>query len=162
MLNTLSFCLSEKLLISPSYVNAAHASLFSPRLLVAEVSVWATSLLGVAIRRAICGFYYFFPPGYAALWDFQIPHRPISWCLETSLLRFPSRDRSPSLTFLSFFLSFIFCPTSFWREWAAFLGAWCPLPAFRSSFVEFSQRSNDLSMNLWGRKWSPRPIPLPS
>ena len=25
-------------------------------------------------------------------------------------------------------LSFIFCPISFWRQWAAFLGAWCPLP----------------------------------
>ena len=26
----------------------------------------------------------------------------------------------------------------------------------------FAQRSNDLSMNLWGRKWSPHPIPAPS
>ena len=42
----------------------------------------------------------------------------------------------------------------------AFLGAWCPPPAFRScKFVEFAQRSNDLLMNLWGRKWSPHPIP---
>ena len=28
--------------------------------------------------------------------------------------------------------------------------------------MEFAQRSGDPSMNLWGRKWSPRPIPLPS
>ena len=56
----------------------------------------------------------------------------------------------------------IFCPTSFQREWAAFLGAWCPLPSFRSCFVEFAQRSNDLSMNLWGREWSPHSIPPPS
>ena len=28
--------------------------------------------------------------------------------------------------------------------------------------LEFAQRSSDLSMNLWGRKWSPHPIPLPS
>ena len=27
---------------------------------------------------------------------------------------------------------------------------------------EFAQCSNDLLMNLWGRKWSPRPIPPPS
>ena len=60
------------------------------------------------------------------------------------------------------FVSFIFCPTSFQREWAAFLGAWCPLPVFRSCFVELAQCSNDLLMNLWGRKWSPCPIPLPS
>ena len=38
----------------------------------------------------------------------------------------------------------IFCPTSFQREWAAFLGAWCPLPALRSCFVEVGQRSNDI------------------
>ena len=28
--------------------------------------------------------------------------------------------------------------------------------------MEFAQRSNDLLMNLWGRKWFPRLIPLPS
>ena len=52
---------------------------------------------------------------------------------------------------LSLFLSFIFCPTSFWREWAAFLGTWCPPPVFRSCFVEVAQQSNDLLMNLWER-----------
>ena len=40
--------------------NAAHASLFSPRLLVADASVWATSLLGVVVRHVICGFLFFF------------------------------------------------------------------------------------------------------
>ena len=77
-----------------------------------------------------------------------------------SFLRLPSWDGSPSLPLLS--LSFIFCPTSSWRQWAAFLCAWCTMPAFRSCFVEFAQRSNVLSVNLWGRKWSPRPISLPS
>ena len=71
-------------------------------------------------------------------------------------------DGSPSLTLLSLFLSFIFCSVSFQREWAVFLGAWCPLPVFRSCFEEFVQHSNDLSMNLWGRNWSPCPIPSPS
>ena len=46
----------------PTLSNAAHASLFSPRLLVADESVWDTSLLGVAIRHAIRGFYLFFLP----------------------------------------------------------------------------------------------------
>ena len=64
-------------------------------------------------------------------------------------------------SFVSVFI-FIFCPTSFWRKWAAFLGAWCPPPTFRSCFVEFAQRSIDLLMNLLGRKWSPCPIPLSS
>ena len=51
-------------------------------------------------------------------------------------------------------LSFIFFPTSFRRQWAAFLGAWCPLLAFRSCFVEFTQRLNVLLMNFygWGEK----------
>ena len=71
-------------------------------------------------------------------------------------------DGSLSLTLLSLFLSFIFCPTSFQREWVAFLGAWCPPPAFRSCFVEVAQHSNKLLMNLWGRQWSPHPIPPPS
>ena len=47
---------------------------------------------------------------------------------------FPSRDGAPSLPPLSPFSSFIFFPTCFWRQWSAFLGAWCPLPAFRSLF----------------------------
>ena len=54
------------------------------------------------------------------------------------------------------FLPFIFFPTSFRREWAAFLRAWCPLPAFRICFVEVTQYSNDLLMIFsGGRKWSP-------
>ncbi|CAN0537499.1 unnamed protein product [Rangifer tarandus platyrhynchus] len=76
------------------------------------------------------------------------------------LLRLPPWVGSPFLTL--FVPLFIFCPTSFGRKWAAFLGAWCPPPVFKSCFVAFAQRSNDLSLNLWGRKWSPRPIPPPS
>ena len=72
----------------------------------------------------------------------------VSWRSETSPpSRLPSRARSLSLTLLSLFLSFIFCPISFQREWAAFLGAWCPPPVFRSCFVEVAQHSNDLLMN---------------
>ena len=72
-----------------------------------------------------------------------------------SFLRLPSQDGSPSLPVLSLFLSFIFFSTSFWRQWAAFLGAWCPLLAFRSCFVEFTQHSNVLLMNLWGKSGLP-------
>ena len=39
--------------------NAACVSLFSPWLLVVDRSLWSTSLLGVAVRRVICGFYSF-------------------------------------------------------------------------------------------------------
>ena len=52
--------------------------------------------------------------------------------------------------------------TSFEREWAAFPGAWCLLPALRSCSVEVAQHSNDLLINLKGKKWSLHPIPPPS
>ena len=65
---------------------------------------------------------------------------------------FPSWDGAPSTPPFSLFSSFIFFPTCFWRQWSAFLGAWCPLPAFRSCFVEFAQRWNVLLRNFffWG------------
>ena len=40
--------------------NADCTSLFSPDLLVADTSIMATSLLGVAVRYVICGFCFFF------------------------------------------------------------------------------------------------------
>ena len=107
------------------------------------------------------GFIYlFFSPGYVALWDSKTPHRSasgrVSWCLETSLPSWlPPWDGFLSLTLLPLFLSFIFCPTSFGRQWAAFLGAWCPPLVFRSCFMVFAQRSNGLLMNLWERKCLP-------
>jgi len=135
--------------------SAAHASLFFPRLLVVDMNVWATSPLGIVVRHIICGFYLFifFLP---VILPSEIPKLPTDPPVrEFPLLRLPPQDGYLYLTLLSLFLSFIkdiFCPTSFQRQWAAFLGAWCPLPAFRSCLVVFAQHSNDLSMNLWGRK----------
>ena len=71
-------------------------------------------------------YLFIFPPSFVALCGSKAGHRlgseSVSWCLETSLfLRLPSLDRAPSLPLLSLFLSFIFFPTSFQRQWAAFL-----------------------------------------
>ena len=138
--------------------NAAYASRFSPRLLVADASIWATSPLRVEVRWVICEFYFFLSIMLPSETP-KLPQRPasekVSWCLETSLSQLPPRDRSPSLTLLSLFLSFIFCPTTFRRQWAAFLGAWCFLPLFRGRFVKFAQRSNDLLIICGGESGLP-------
>ena len=130
---------------------------------------WELQLGAYSVCVCVCVscFFFFCPPRYLAFWDSKSSHRPaakrVSCCLEISPSWWlPPQDGSLSLTVLSLFLSFIFCPTSFWREWGAFLGAWCPLPVFRSCSVEVVQHSNDLLMNLWGRKWSPCPISLQS
>ena len=39
--------------------SAAQAYLLSPCLLVVDMSIWATSLIGVVVRPVICGFYLF-------------------------------------------------------------------------------------------------------
>ena len=135
--------LGPVLTLSTDY--AAHTSMFSHCLLVAEASVWLTSALAVAVRHLFCIFSP--PPGYVAIWDSKAPHRPacekVSYCVETPPSGHPPQDGSPSLTLLSFFLSVTFCPTSFQSEWTAFLGAWYPPPVFRSCFVEVAQHSND-------------------
>ena len=133
--------------------DAACASLPCPCSPEADVSIWATSLLAVAVRHVFCGL---FPPPFSWLCcplRFQNSPQTHLWegsyCVETSPPSWlPPQDGSLSLNLLSLFLSFIFCPISFRREWAALLDAWCPLPVFRSCFVEVAQHSNDLLMNL--------------
>ena len=71
--------------------------------------------------------YLFFPPYYVALSASKARHslgsESVSWCLETSLFKtpFPGWSSVPT-SFVSFFVFYIF-PTSFRRQWAAFLGA---------------------------------------
>ena len=143
--------------------NVTCASVFSPCLLVVDMGVWATSLLGVVVRRVICRVCFCF---LLVMLPSEIPKLPTDLPVRgfpdvwTLLLHHSFPEWVSVSNCLALFSSFIFCPTSFRRQWAAFLGAWCPPPAFRScKFVEFAQRSNDLSMNLWGIKWSPHPIP---
>ena len=53
---------------------AARVFLFSPCSLLADASIWATSPLGLAVRRIICGF--FFPP---VMLPSEIPKLPTDW-----------------------------------------------------------------------------------
>ena len=123
---------------------------------------------GVTVGLTICRFCLFtFPPCYVALCASKARHRfgseKVSWCLETSLfLRLPSRDGTPPLPLSSLFFVFYIFSYLLLKTWVAFLGAWCPLLAFRSCFVEFTWSLNVLLMNLWGRKCSPCPTPPPS
>ena len=109
--------------------------------------------------------FFFFPPGYVALWDSKSPHRPtherVSYCLETSPSWLPPQDGSLSLTLVSLFVFYIFsylilkrrcalsgCLTSSASIQKLFCGS---CSAFKWYFEEFV-----------GRKWSPSSIPLPS
>ena len=107
--------------------NAAGSSRFRAHLLVADAGVWGTFLLGVAFRHIICGFYLFFLPVRLPSDIQNLPPDPpvqgFPGVRKLPLLRLPSRDGSLPLALLSLFLSFVFCPTSFRRQWAAFLGS---------------------------------------
>ena len=147
-----------------SILSMQPASLFSPCLLVAKASIWATSPLAVVVRCLVCVLFCFlFLPVMLPSETSKLPTDLLVRGLETSppsLL--PPQYGSPSLTLcLSFYLLyFVLSPLE--ENGLPFGAAWCPLPVFRSCFVEVAQHSNDLFMNLWRRKWSPCPIPLPS
>ena len=81
------------------------------------------------------------------------------------LFRLPSWDGSPSLTLLSLFifyiLSYLLSKTMGYLSGCLVSSA--SIQKLFCSAFKFAQHSNDLLMNLRGRKWSPRPIPpLPS
>ena len=110
-------------------------------------------------------FFVCFSPSYVALWDSKtptnLPVMRISYCVETSPSRLPPQDGSPFLTLLSLFFVFHILSYLLLKITGCLSGrlvSWC----IRSCFVEVVQHSNNLLMNLWGRKWSPHPIPLPS
>ena len=113
--------------LHPMY--ADHTSLFNPCSLLAVVSVRATSQLGVLDRCVICGFFFFFffPSQLCCPLRFQNSLQPcqgecfvVFRSFSSFTTPFPGCVSVPN-SFLS--LYFIFCPTSFQREWADFLGA---------------------------------------
>ena len=110
--------------------NAACASLISPRLLVVGAGVWLLLHWGSyhwASNLWVLIIYLFFLPVMLPsvvprlTTDSAVRVFPGVW--KPLFLRLPSWDGAPSLPLLSLFLSFIFFPTSFQRQWAAFLGA---------------------------------------
>ena len=151
--------------------NAAGASLSSPRLLVANASVWAASPLGVAIRHVIYCFQLFiylliFPPSYVALWGSKACHRPtgesVSWCLENSLffktpfpgwISIPTSFVSP---FIFYILSYLLlkaigCFSGCLMFSASIQKLFCGIcPAFKCSFEAFLVVSPSYSSAILG------------
>ena len=143
-------------------------SLFSLCSLVADVSIWATSLLGVLVRHVICRFYLFtFSSWLCCPLRFQNSPQTCQW---ESFLVFGnfSSFMTPSQGWVALPNSFVsiicFYLLSYLllKTMGCLLVAWCPPQTFKSCFVEVAQHSNDLLMNCGGRKWSPYPIPPPS
>ena len=119
---------------------------------------WWLWALGVAIKHLWVLFIYFSSQLGCPL-RFQNSPQTCRWECFLVFGNFSS-FKTPFLGWVSIPTSFgslcffYILSISFQRQWAAFLGAWCPLPAFRSCFVKFAQLSNVLLMNLWKRKWS--------
>ena len=122
---------------------------------------------GSSVRHLICEV-FFFPPDYVAICDSKTPCRPagerVSWCLETSppSLPFPKTGRGRVSVPNSFVSIFIFYILSYCLSKTMGCRSRCLVSSTRvQKLVEVAQYSNDLLMNLWGRKWSPYPIPQP-
>ena len=79
----------------------------------------------------------------------------------SSFMTLPGMGGSPSLTLLSLFIFYILSYLLL-KRMGCLSGCLVSSTKVRSCFMEFAQRSNDLLMNLWGRKWFPHLIPLPS
>ena len=97
--------------------SAAHVSLFTQRLLVADASVWATFPLEVAVRHAVCGFYLFiFSSRLCCPLKFQNPTDPPVrgfpgiWKLLLFYNSLPRMDLHPYLFCLSFYLLYFALP----------------------------------------------------
>ena len=87
--------------------HAASASLSST-----DMGIWATSPLGVVVRRVFCGVFFFSPPSYVALWDSKTPHRPAGavWKLLLVYDSLPRTGLGPWIFCLSFYLLYFVLP----------------------------------------------------
>ena len=131
--------------------DAAGTSTCNPHSLWVDASVWATPLLVTAVWHDFWGDFFWL----CCLSWFQSSLLTtcgrVSYCVETSPSWLPPQDVSLSPIFCLLFILSL-CPTSFQRDWFAFLGVWGPLPVLRSCFLEIAPHADDLLMYLWGRK----------
>ena len=94
-----------------SLSNATLSSLFPPHLLVVDVGVWSTFLLGVSLKHVICVFYLFFLsvrlPSEIQKLPQALPMRGFPGVWKLPLLLLPSQDGSPFLALLPLFILYI-------------------------------------------------------
>ena len=85
--------------------HAAHASLSST-----DMSIWATSPLGVMVRYVFCGFFFFFPSQFCYPLRFQNSPQtcwfPAVWKLLSFTTRSPGQVSVPN-SFVSLFIFYI-------------------------------------------------------
>ena len=156
----------------PTLSNAACASLFSLRLLVVDVSVWATSSLGVAVRHVICGFYLFI---YLFIYlssqlcyPLRFQNSPQTHQWEGFLVFGNFSFTTPSLEWVSipdyfvfFFIFYIlyYLPS---KTMDCLSGCLVSSASVQKLFCGICSVFKWPSMKFWGRKWFPHPITLPS
>ena len=159
--------MSQVLILSTD--DAAHTSLPSPCSLVGDASIWATSPQTVVVRRVFYGFVLFCFVFLPVMLPSEVPKLPIDppvreitvWklLLHSSLHQ---EDGSPSLTLCLSFCLLYFALPPFKENGLPF---WVPGVLRQCSEVVLQKLISIqmiFVMNLWGRKWSPCPIPLPS
>ena len=131
---------------------------------------WWMRELGVAVRHIIWGFYlfiylYFLP----IMLPSEIPKLPTDplvrvfpgvWKLPLFKIPFPGWISIPT-SFVSLFIFYILSYL-LTKTMGCLSGCLMSSASIQKLFCGIFSTFNVLSMNLWGRKWSPSPIPLPS
>ena len=146
--------------------DATCASLPSPHLLLAYASVWAAFPLVVGVRCIFCICVC------VCVWlgcPLKFKSSPLIclWvgfllCGNFSCFMTPSPGQvSVPKSFVSIFVFYILSYLLL-KRLGCLSGCLVSSASVQKLFCGIAQHSNDLLMNLWGRKWSPCPIPLPS
>ena len=144
---------------------AAQASLPSPHSLAADTSVYAISLalLVLVVRCIFCGVFFLLPVvvpskipklptdmpvgGFHTGWKLLLHASPTGW------VSMPKPSVSVAVFYI---LSYLL-----WKRLGCLSGCLLSSPSIQKLFCGSPQHSDDLLMNLWGRKRSPCPIPVP-
>ena len=140
-----------------------------PRLAVADAGVCAAALLGLTFGHVICGFklFIYFSSHLCCPLRFQGSPQTQQWeCFlvfgNFSLFKdsLPRTDLCPYLIYISLYLVHFFLPP--FEDNGCFSECLMSSVCIQKLFCGIYSAFKCSLMNLWGRKWSPHPIPQPS